>query len=60
MAPIMRAPELTAPGSSPSSFLEVYLPVALVGEISYDSIVTKRAEPLPIAVSVIGAPGMRF
>jgi hypothetical protein len=30
----------------------------LVGEITYESIVTKREEPLPIAASVIGAPGM--
>jgi len=41
MSPMMRAPELTAP----------------VGEIPYDSIVTKGEEPLPIAVSVIGTPG---
>ncbi len=28
-----------------------------VGDIPYDSIVTRRQEPLPIAVSLIGAPG---
>lgn len=42
MSPMMRAPEVTAP----------------VGDIPYHSIVTEREEPLPIAVSVIGAPGM--
>ncbi|KAL2070236.1 hypothetical protein VTL71DRAFT_13262 [Oculimacula yallundae] len=41
MSPIMRAPEVTAP----------------VGEIPYDSIVSQRKKPLPIAASVIGAPG---
>ncbi|KAF2120079.1 amidase [Lophiotrema nucula] len=41
MSPIMRAPEVTAP----------------VGDIPYRSIVTNREEPLPIAVSLIGAPG---
>lgn len=42
MAPMMRAPELTAP----------------VGEIQFHSTVTDRIEPLPIAVSIIGTPGM--
>jgi len=59
MSPMMRAPELTAIGS-------VYLlkcakaanMFSLVGEITYDSIVTKREEPFPIGVSVIGAPGL--
>lgn len=59
MSPIMRAPELTAIGF-------VYLincakaanMSLLVGEITYDSIVTKREEPFPIGVSVIGAPGL--
>ena len=37
----MRAPEITAP----------------VGQIPYYSLVTHRQEPLPTAVSVIGAPG---
>ncbi|KAI1411459.1 amidase [Hypoxylon sp. FL1857] len=41
MAPMMRAPEITAP----------------VGDIPYDSWVTQRQERLPIAVSVIGSPG---
>ncbi|KAF4764335.1 hypothetical protein HAV15_000346 [Penicillium sp. str.  len=41
MSPITRAPEVTAP----------------VGDIAYDSIVTEREEPLPVAVSVIGPPG---
>ncbi|KAK2591957.1 hypothetical protein QQS21_010363, partial [Conoideocrella luteorostrata] len=41
MSPMMRAPEVTAP----------------IGEIPYNSVVTKREEPLPIAVSVIGPPG---
>ncbi|PGH19536.1 hypothetical protein AJ80_03871 [Polytolypa hystricis UAMH7299] len=49
MSPMMRAPELT---------IIIYSQVfAMVGEITYESIVTKREEPLPIAVSVIGAPG---
>ncbi|KAJ9493640.1 hypothetical protein H2202_010884 [Exophiala xenobiotica] len=30
---------------------------SLVGEITYESTVTKRNEPLPIGASVIGAPG---
>ncbi len=29
----------------------------IVGDVAYDSPVTKREETLPIAVSVIGAPG---
>ncbi|KAJ2980269.1 hypothetical protein NQ176_g2746 [Zarea fungicola] len=41
MSPMLRAPEVTAP----------------VGDIPYLSIVTKREEPLPVAVSLIGAPG---
>ncbi|KAF2818883.1 amidase signature enzyme [Ophiobolus disseminans] len=41
MSPIMRAPEVTAP----------------VGDIPNQSIVTKREEPRPIAVSLIGPPG---
>ncbi|EEQ86219.2 amidase [Blastomyces dermatitidis ER-3] len=42
MSPMMRAPELTT----------------IVGEIPFNSIVTKQEELLPIAASVIGAPGM--
>ncbi|KAJ4135095.1 hypothetical protein NW768_004710 [Fusarium equiseti] len=41
MSPIARAPEVTA----------------IAGQITYESIVTKREEPYPIGVSVIGAPG---
>ncbi|KAK8139285.1 amidase signature enzyme [Apiospora sp. TS-2023a] len=41
MAPMMRGPELTT----------------ILGAIPYESAVTKREEPLPIAASVIGAPG---
>ena len=41
MSPMMRAPEVTAP----------------VGDIPYVSRVTEREEPLPVAVSLIGAPG---
>ncbi|KAF2653457.1 amidase [Lophiostoma macrostomum CBS 122681] len=41
MPPIMRAPEVTAP----------------VGDIPYQSIVSEREEPLPIAISLIGPPG---
>ena len=41
MSPMMRAPEVTAP----------------VGDIPYMSRVTEREEPLPVAVSLIGAPG---
>ncbi|KAF2438444.1 amidase [Karstenula rhodostoma CBS 690.94] len=41
MSPIMRAPEVTAP----------------VGDIPYYSAVTNREERLPIAASIIGAPG---
>ncbi|PVH72140.1 amidase [Cadophora sp. DSE1049] len=41
MSPMARAPEVTAP----------------VGDIPYQSIVTKREEPLPVAVSLIGPPG---
>ncbi|KAK4228545.1 amidase [Podospora fimiseda] len=44
MSPIMGAPEVTA--------------IAIqVGEIHYYSIVTQRDEPLPTAISLIGAPG---
>ncbi|RDW93964.1 uncharacterized protein DSM5745_01286 [Aspergillus mulundensis] len=41
MSNMLRAPEVTAP----------------VGDIPYHSIVTDREERLPVAVSVIGAPG---
>jgi hypothetical protein len=44
----------------PVEVLQVYSQVALVGEITYESIVTKREEPLPIGASVIGAPGICF
>ncbi|CAI7586421.1 unnamed protein product [Penicillium discolor] len=42
MSPMMRALEVTAP----------------VGNIAYDSIVTQREERFPVAVSVIGPPGI--
>ncbi|CAG7559971.1 unnamed protein product [Fusarium equiseti] len=41
ISPITGAPEVTA----------------IVGQITYESIVTKREEPYPIGVSVIAAPG---
>ncbi|KAH6630486.1 amidase [Chaetomium sp. MPI-SDFR-AT-0129] len=41
MSPMMQAPEVTA----------------IVGETTHDSRVSHRLEPLPIAVSLIGAPG---
>uniref|UniRef100_A0A8H7N2M7 Amidase domain-containing protein n=1 Tax=Bionectria ochroleuca TaxID=29856 RepID=A0A8H7N2M7_BIOOC len=41
MSPIMRAPEITA----------------IVGQISFHSVVTERKEPYPIGASVIGPPG---
>jgi hypothetical protein len=44
----------------PVEILRVYSQCALVGEITYESTVTKRNEPLPIGASVIGAPGMCF
>jgi hypothetical protein len=62
MSPMMKAPEVTAIGTSPLSFTTTRsfwaLITATVGEITYDSTVTHREEPLPIAVSLIGAPGM--
>lgn len=42
----------------PNEVLQVYSQVALVGEITYNSVVTRREEPVPIGVSVIGAPGV--
>ena len=50
---MMRAPELTAMNNFPVEVLQVYLQVALVGEITYNSIVIRREEPLPIGVSVV-------
>ncbi|KAG9251982.1 amidase [Emericellopsis atlantica] len=44
MSPIMQAPEITA----------------IVGQISFDSVVTQRTEPYPVAASVIGPPGADF
>ncbi|KAJ5471030.1 amidase [Penicillium desertorum] len=41
MSPMMRGPELTT----------------IVGHIPFNSIVTEREEPLPIAASVLGPPG---
>lgn len=57
----MRAPEFTTIGTfSPRKSCQAYSQAALVGEIMYDSIVTEREEPLPVGVSVIGAPGTGF
>lgn len=55
----MRAPEVTAPGKSCSALnpCRGFVLTVIVGDIPYNSTVTKREEPLPIAVSVIGAPG---
>ncbi len=58
MSPMMRAPELMAIGTSPCWSFRSPLTRFPVGEIKYDSIATKREEPFPIGVSVIGAPGM--
>lgn len=44
--------------SLPDEVSQVYSQVLLVGEITYNSVVTRREEPLPIGVSVIGAPGV--
>ncbi|KAK3939013.1 amidase signature domain-containing protein [Diplogelasinospora grovesii] len=44
MAPIMGAPVVTA----------------IVGETTYNSIVSQREEPMPVAVSVVAAPGKDF
>ena len=41
MSPILRGPEVTA----------------IVGEITYNSRTTEREEPMPVAASVLGAPG---
>lgn len=57
MAPMMRAPELTAISSSLLPGYGDRLTSVIVGEIEYDSIVTKRTEPFSIGVSVIGEPG---
>lgn len=50
---------LTTPVILLAEVLQVCSQIALVGEIPYDSIVTKM-EVLSIAVSVIGSPGMYF
>lgn len=60
MSSMMRAPELTTISNSPVEILQVYSRVALIDEITYDYIVTKREEPLSIEVSVIGAPDVYF
>ncbi len=57
MSPMMRAPELTAIGwVQLINCTKAANMLLLVGEITYHSIVTKREEPFPIGVSVIGAP----
>lgn len=58
MSPIMRAPEVTAPGMWCCQAQRKYANSGAVGDIPYQSTVTEREERLPIAVSVIGAPGM--
>ncbi|KAI0189043.1 amidase [Astrocystis sublimbata] len=44
VSPMMRSPEITA----------------IVGEMTFESIVTKRTEPYPVAASVTGPPGTDF
>lgn len=58
MSPIMRAPEVTAIGNVESSRdISEMLTCTLVGQISFESAVTLRKEPYPVAASVIGPPG---
>lgn len=54
---MLRAPELTAIGNASPSTCVTCTDTTAVGEITYHSTVTQREEPMPVAASIIGAPG---
>ena len=58
IAPTLGAPELVIPGKQRcSSSASIAEPSLSVGEMAYESRVSKRREFLPVAVSLMGPPG---